>query len=109
MTYSTAEIWFIIAAMGVGTFAIRYSFLGLIGRKQLPEWVLRHLRYTPAAILPGLVAPLILWPDATGGEPDAARLLAAFATAVVAYLCKGPVRAIAVGALVLYGAQFVIG
>lgn len=109
MNYTDAQIWFIIAAMGVGTFAIRYSFLGLIGRRQLPDWVLRHLRYTPAAILPGLVAPLVLWPDATGGEPDPARLAAALATAVVAFMFKGPVRAISAGALTLYGVQYLLG
>lgn len=109
MNYTDAQVWFIIAAMGVGTFAIRYSFLGLIGKRQLPDWVLRHLRYTPAAILPGLVAPLVLWPEATGGEPDAARLAAALATVAVAFLCKGPVRAIAAGALTLYGVQYLVG
>ena len=38
MTYSAAEIWLIIAIMGIGTFLIRFSFLGLIGDRAMhPE------------------------------------------------------------------------
>ena len=67
MSYSDFEIWFLIVALGVGTFLIRFSFFGLIGNHEMPGWVLRHLRYTPVAVLPGLVAPLVLWPAAAGG------------------------------------------
>ena len=109
MNYSDAQIWLIIAVLGVGTFLIRFSFLGLIGDRKMPDWVLRHLRYTPVAILPGLVAPLVLWPDATGGEPDVARLAAAFTTVAIGYITKGVVRAMLSGAAVLYGLQYVLG
>ena len=95
----------IIAAMGVGTFLIRFSFLGLIGKRSMPAWVLRHLRYTSVAILPGLVAPLVIWPEATGGNFDPPRFLAAVTTVVVAYATLGPVRAIVAGAAVLYAFQ----
>ena len=77
MTYSNSTIWLIILALGVGTYLIRLSFLGLVGDRKMPDWVMRHLRYTPVAVLPGLVAPLVLWPEATGGEPDPVRLAAA--------------------------------
>ncbi len=85
MTYSSAELWTIIVLLGIGTYAIRFSFLGLIGSRKMSDWVLRHLRYTPVAVLPGLVAPLAVWPDATGGDPDPARLLAALATLLVSW------------------------
>ena len=52
MSYSTAQIWTIIAVMGVGTYLIRFSFLGLLGDRKMPDWVLRHLRYTPVAFCP---------------------------------------------------------
>lgn len=96
--YTTGEIWLIILLLGVGTYLIRFSFLGLIGDRELPEWLLRHLRYTPVAFIPGLVAPLILWPSATGGEPDAARLIAAFITVVSAYWSKNMLVGIFAGA-----------
>ena len=85
MTYSAGEIWFLIIALGIGTYLIRLSFLGLIGSKELPNWALRHLRYAPVAMLPGLVAPLAVWPEATGGTPDPARLVAAAAALLIAY------------------------
>ena len=85
MTYSDGEIWTIIAVMAVATYLVRFSFLGLVGGRQMPDWVLRHLRYTPVAVLPGLIAPLVVWPEATGGETDPVRLAAALATVVVAW------------------------
>jgi uncharacterized membrane protein len=66
MSYSDAQIWIIIVLLGVGTFLIRFSFLGLIGNRELPEWVLRHLRYTAVAILPAMVAPLSSGPPPMG-------------------------------------------
>jgi hypothetical protein len=57
----------------------------------LPEWVLRHLRYTAVAILPAMVAPLVLWPAANGGEPDPARLAAAAVTLGVGFVLKNPI------------------
>lgn len=77
MNYSTLQIWALIVALGLGTLALRLSFLGLVGSRKLPDWLLRHLRYTPVAVLPGLIAPQILFPAATGGTPDPARLAAA--------------------------------
>jgi len=109
MNYSTSQIWFLIIAMGVGTFLIRFSFLGLIGARKLPDWVLRHLRYTPVAVLPGLVAPLVLWPEATGGNPDAARLLAACATVLVGLATKNTLVAILAGAVTLFGMLALLG
>ena len=88
MSYSAFEVWTIIVLMGLGTYLIRFSFLGLIGARKLPDWVLRHLRYTPVAVLPGLVAPLVVWPEATGGNPDLARFVAAVATLGVAWWRK---------------------
>lgn len=102
MTYSDAAIWFIIAALGLGTFLIRFSFLGLIGDRPLPEWVLRHLRYTAVAVIPGLVAPLVLWPAATGGIPDPARLAAAAAALAVGALMRNTIAAIVAGLVALY-------
>ncbi|MBO9400271.1 AzlD domain-containing protein [Shimia sp. R9_1] len=95
--------WIIIICMGIGSFGLRYVFLGIIGDRQMPEWVLRHLRYTAVAVLPGLVAPLVIWPSATGGQPDPARMAAAAATLVTGYVTKNILWAILVGALTLFG------
>jgi branched-subunit amino acid transport protein len=103
MTLPDTEIWWIIVLLGIGTFAIRFSFLGLIGDRQLAPWILRHLRYTAVAILPAMVAPLVLWPTATGGEPDPVRLAAAAATVIVGYVSKNLIWAILAGAACFVG------
>lgn len=102
MNYSDANIWFIIIALGLGTYLIRFSFLGLIGGRDFPEWVLRYLRYTPVAVMPGLVAPLVLWPEATGGDPDPARIIAACVTILVGYFSKNFIAAFFCGGIALY-------
>lgn len=99
---STLELWTVIIGLGLGSFAIRFAFLGVVGDRQLPQWVLRHLRYTAVAILPALVAPLVLWPAATGGTPDPARLAAAVVALTTGYLTKNVALAILMGAGTLY-------
>jgi predicted branched-subunit amino acid permease/branched-subunit amino acid transport protein len=106
---SGAQVWIVILALAVGTFLIRFSFLGLLGRRALPEWALRHLRYAPVAVIPGLVAPLVLWPPATGGETDLPRLFAALATLGVGLWLKNVLAAILAGALVLYSLLSISG
>ncbi|SEW39062.1 Branched-chain amino acid transport protein [Cognatiyoonia koreensis] len=109
MNYTQAEIWLIIALMGIGTYLIRFSFLGLIGDRPLHPFLLRLLRFTPVAVLPGMVAPLALWPTATGGEPDAIRLLATLATLIVGVWRKNVIWAVGAGVLTLYVGLFLTG
>ncbi|PTW51979.1 AzlD domain-containing protein [Rhodovulum kholense] len=98
---SDAAFWSLTAALAVGTFLIRFSFLGIFGRRTLPPWALLHLKYVGVAVFPALVAPLVLWPEATGGTPDPARLIAALA-ALVAGLRISVVAAILAGMGTLY-------
>jgi len=107
--YGTPAIWLIILALGIGTFFLRYSFLGLVGNRPLPEWALRYLRYTAVAVLPGLVAPLVLWPASTGGTPDPARLIAAAATLAVGVITRNTLAAIVGGLAALYLGLWLIG
>ncbi|MCP5086945.1 MAG: AzlD domain-containing protein [Rhodobacteraceae bacterium] len=109
MSYGQPTIWIIIAGLAVGTFLIRYSFIGLIGDRQLPQWVLSHLNYTAVAVLPGLIAPLILWPEATGGTPDASRLAAAAVAFAVGTWRKSVVGAVAGGMITLYTVPYLTG
>ncbi|MDU8913472.1 AzlD domain-containing protein [Aestuariicoccus sp. MJ-SS9] len=97
----TSSLWIVIAGLGLGSFLLRFVFLGLVGNRPMPDWVLRHLRYTAVAVLPALVAPLALWPQATDGQPDPVRLSAAVVTFVVGYWLKNVFAAMGAWAAVL--------
>lgn len=102
-------LWIVIVLLGLGSFALRFVFLGLIGDRALPPWVLRHLRYTAVAVLPGLIAPLVVWPAATGGALDAPRLAAAFVTLALGYATRNVLLAVAGGGAVLAGGLMLMG
>jgi branched-subunit amino acid transport protein len=108
MMLNLPTIWIVIIGLGVGTFLFRFSFLGIIGGRELPEWCLRHLRYVATAVMPGLIAPLVLWPDATGGEPDPARLVGALAAFIIGYKFNSVIGAVVGGMLTLYGMQYLL-
>lgn len=109
MTLSNAEIWVVIVGLAIGTFLIRFSFLGIVGDRPLPPLLLKLLRYTPVAVLPGLVAPLVLWPQATGGTLDPARLMAALATVAIGFATRNTLVAIIGGAVTLYAMLWLVG
>lgn len=109
MNYSMTEIWIVILALGAGTFVIRISFLGILGDRALPVWVLRHLRYTAVGILPAMVTPLVLWPQATGGQMEASRIAAAMLALAIGLWSKSAIWAIAVGMATLWGLGWLLG
>lgn len=109
MNMPDSQIWTIIVLVAIGTYLIRFSFIGLIGNRTMPDWLLRHLRYTPVAVLPGLVAPLVLWPEATNGAIDTPRLLAAGMTILVGLIFKNTLAAIFGGAVTLFLALLFLG
>ena len=106
---SDATVWAVIVLLGIGTFLIRFSFLGVIGNRPMPPFVLRLLRYTAVAVMPGLAAPLVLGPEATGGALDPARLLAALATVAIGVVTRSMIWAMIGGAAVLYTALALLG
>lgn len=102
-------LWVVIAGMAIGSYALRFVFLGLVGGRAMPAWLLRHLRYTAVAIIPALVTPLVIWPAATGGAPDPARLIAAAVTILVGLLSRNVLMAVFSGAGALYLCLYLLG
>lgn len=105
---SDLAIWTVIIVLGLGTYLIRWSFLGALGARPMPAWVLRMLRYTPVAVLPALVAPLVTWPAATEGATDPARLAAAFATLGIGIVTRNVLLAILGGGVTLFALLYVL-
>ncbi|WP_424985329.1 AzlD domain-containing protein [Microbulbifer sp. S227A] len=109
MSIAPGTLWIVIIGLAIGSFALRFVFIGLVGDRPLPAWLLRHLRYTAVAILPALVTPLVIWPAATGGTPDLPRMAAGAATIGVGLLTKNVIAAIIAGAGTLYGLLYLVG
>ncbi|KUJ76403.1 hypothetical protein AVO45_11430 [Ruegeria marisrubri] len=108
-TVDPVTMWIIIVGLAVGSYALRFVFIGLVGDRQMPAWLLRHLRYTAVAILPALIAPLVVWPSATGGEADLPRMSAAAVAVTVGLVSKNVLAAIFSGAATLYGMLYLLG
>jgi branched-subunit amino acid transport protein len=104
-----AEIWAVIVLLGIGSYALRFVFVGLVGGRPIPAWLLRHLRYTAVGILPALVAPLVVWPEATGGTLDGPRQAAALVVLAVGYVTHNMILAIIAGGVTLYGGLLIFG
>lgn len=86
---SSGSIWLIMLGMGGAAFLIRYSFIGLSSRLELPLALRRALRFLPAAIFSALVFPELLYPE---GELDISfanhDLLAGLVALAVAWRSK---------------------
>ena len=105
----STTIWITILSVGIGSYLMRFLFIGVIGDRPLPPWILRHLRYTGVAVLPALVAPLVLWPAATDDAPDPARMTAAFVTLAMGLWTKNVLVAILSGGATLYALLALLG
>lgn len=103
-----STLWLVILGLGLGSYLLRFGFIGLVGGRNIPEWVLRHLRYTAVSILPALVAPLVVWPAATDGALDPARLAAVASTLVIGLWTRNVFAAIFAGAATLYGLMYLL-
>ena len=60
-------------------------------------------------VLPALVAPGVLWPAATEGQTDPARLAAAGVTLLVGLVTRSTMAAILAGGVTLYALLAVAG
>ncbi|HYH52317.1 MAG TPA: AzlD domain-containing protein [Acidimicrobiia bacterium] len=89
--------WGTILLAGIGTFAMRASFIAAADRlAYIPPWVHRLLRQIPAAALASLVLPALVRPE---GQLDLAhpRFVAGIVAALVAWRTKNVTATLAVG------------
>ena len=97
------RVWTAILLAGVGTYAMRASFLAFAHRMAtVAPWVERILRQIPPAALASLVVPALLRP---AGHLDVtqARLYAGLAAALVAWRTRSTALTLLVGMGVLLG------
>lgn len=92
-----------ILGMGLITYLIRLSLFLLPDRVVLPPWLLRALRYVPAAVLSAIIFPELFLPNGAldislGNE----RLLAGLVAIVIAWRTRNVFIIVAAGMIVLW-------
>ncbi len=92
------NIWAVMILGGLLTFGMRFSFIYLLGRVDVPPLVRRALRFVPPAVLSALIVPALLMPSGTldlslGNE----RWLAGLAAILVAWRTKSVLLTILAG------------
>ncbi len=96
------NIWWVMVIGGALTFAIRLSFIYLLGRKEVPELVRRGLRFVPPAVLSALIFPELFIPnghfDISLGNP---RWIAGLAAIIIAWRTKSVLLTILGGMVAL--------
>lgn len=108
-SYSGPIIWGLIVVIGMLTFLIRLSFIGLFGYlDEIPGQIERGLRFVPAAVLAALVLPsfITLSPGAGGVAVD--RLAAGVVAGGVAWRTENVLITIGAGMATLWVVRFVL-
>lgn len=102
------NIWFVFLLGGLLTFGMRFTFIFLLGRFEVPETMRRALRFVPPAVLSAIVIPELV---IQSGRIDLSftnfRLLAGLVAVLVAWKTKNTLLTILAGMLALLILEFV--
>jgi branched-subunit amino acid transport protein len=100
---NSLSIWLLFIILAAGTFALRFSFIYLFGKVDMPDWLRRALRFVPASVLAALVFPSLTYPNGTLDlSLGNVRLLAGIGGALVAWRTKNVLWTIVVGMVLLW-------
>ena len=97
----TLKLWVIIVVVGALNYLSRLSFIALFARRSMPPLAVRALRYVPASMLTALLLPMIVG-DASGALQVDARVPAAIAAGVVAFMTRSTLWTLASGMSMLW-------
>ena len=100
---STVSLWLAVAGAGAVTFALRLSFIALLGRIEIPGLLSQALRFVPAAVFTAVVVPLLFYVEGTvevslGNE----RFLAGLAAVLIAWRTRSVPLTLAGGMATLW-------
>ena len=103
---SPFTLWLTIVGAGAVTFALRLSFIALLGRMETPHFLGRALRYVPAAVLTAVAIPLLVYENGAlevslGNE----RLLAGLVAALIAWRTRSVLFTLGGGMATLWTLQ----
>jgi len=99
----------IIFAIGIGTYLLRLSFIGIVGDRVMPEWALVPVRFVAPAVLAALIAPAVLLADGALDLSPASnpRALAALVALLLAWKTRSVPVVIAAGLVAVWALQAV--
>lgn len=97
------NIWLIIVIIGLGTYLIRLSFIGVLGKVGVPSYVERPLRFVAPAVLAAIALPQLVAP---AGSVDIGfgnlRLVAGVVAIMVAWKTRSMGPTIVAGMVTLW-------
>ena len=89
--------WLVIAAIGLGSYALRSSMFVLLGNRELPAWTATPLALVAPAAIGAMVATMTLTHGGSAAAPPIPELLAMVAGFVVVRRTGNVMHAITVG------------
>lgn len=108
MTWPDLTTWVVVVVAGVGTFALRASFLALADRLTgLPVGVREALRMVPAATLAALTIPALVRPDGDWALLGP-RALAGILAGLVAWKTRSALLTVVVGLIAVVAIEAVL-
>ena len=101
------NIWLVMLLGGLITFLIRFSFIYLFGRFEIPETIRKALHYVPPAVLSAIVFPELFLHDGTlNVSLENTHLLAGLVAILVAWFTRNTLITIVAGMVALFLLQF---
>ncbi|WP_340101653.1 AzlD domain-containing protein [Salinibaculum salinum] len=108
-SHTDPELWAVIVVIGICTYLIRVSFIGLFGYlDDIPPRLERALRYVPAAVLAALVLPSFITLEPGSGGIALDRLTGGILAAGVAWRTENVFATMAAGMGGLWLVRFVV-
>lgn len=105
MSWPDPTAWLVMVLAGVGTYAIRASFLVFADRlRDLPHDAREALRMVPAATMAALAIPPLLRPEAAWA-PLGPRALAGVLAGIVAWRTRSVLATVVVGLIAVVGLE----
>jgi branched-subunit amino acid transport protein len=100
----------IIFAIGIGTYLIRLSFIGIVGDRTMPDWALVPLRFVAPAVLAALAAPAVLLHEGSLSLAPATnpRAAAALVALLLAWRTRSVAVVIAAGMVTVWALQAIL-
>ena len=99
------QSWLLVLGLAIGTFLIRYSFIGFLADRDMPPWLERALKLMVPAIFAAIVfSGVVMVGGEVAGLDQWTRYAAAFIALVAAIAARGNMLVtVAVGMAALHG------